>query len=179
MKIIEKVKYNIGKKIVLHQIRKQKSEEQRIFNNFYNRVKTVIILLPFDENLLKPAIEVARFLQIHKKYVTFFTQDYKRNLLPNYENFHFISYQQKDVSFFYLAKNEIISKFVNQNFDLLINLDRTECLFYASIISKIKAEIKISLKNDDFEDLFNLIFQSKETNPENSFKNLLNSFQMF
>ncbi|GEM_PF-4511933 len=179
MKIIEKLRYKIGKKIILHQIRKQKSEEQRIFNNFFNRVKTVIILLPFEENLLKPALEVARFLQIHKKYVTFFVPDYKQNLLPNYENYHFISYQQKDISFFYLAKNEIISKFKDENFDLLINLDKTECLFYASIILKINAEIKISLKNDDFEDLFNLIFQSKETNPENSFKNLLNSFQMF
>ncbi len=179
MKIIEKAKYNLGERKLNREIKKRDFPVM-ILSSFFTDSVDVLILLPSNDILFPLSLDVARFFKIHKKNVTLLLPEHKRNLLANNFDYSFITFGVNSVTNLYLPDERLISTVQQNDFDLFIDLETSNSIFYSAIAFNVKAKFKLTLfPKNGRENIYNLLLNTNETNYENSFRNLLNSIQMF
>ena len=179
MKLVDNVKVLFGEKLLEREIKK-KDIPLKNFSELFENAVDVSFLLPEDDLFFKPALDVARFVKIHKKNVTLILPEHKKNLPANNFDYQFITINRTSVSQLGLVSpsfGEILKK---KRYDIFIDLTCEESLFYMSVALNISSEIKLALfEKKKSEEIYNLLFDADKTNYEKSYRNLLNSLQMF
>jgi ADP-heptose:LPS heptosyltransferase len=66
-----------------------------------------------------------------------------------------------------------------KEFDVVIDLNINENIFYSVITSMANTRFRVGFKKRNSERFYNLIIINNEIKPEISYRNLLNSLQMF
>ncbi len=179
MKLIERIKYNIGEKLLNRDIKKR-NYSQNLLSSFFTESVDVLILLPESNVIFPLGLDVARFFKIHKKNVTLLLPEHKRNLLANNFDYSFITFGVDSVTSLYLPNDRLISTVEKNEFDLFVDLEKNDSIFYSAIALNVNSKFKMALfPKNGREDIYNLLLNFNETNYENSFRNLLNSIQMF
>jgi hypothetical protein len=179
VKIIEKTKYNLGEKLLKREI-KRRNFSQNLLSSFFTESVNVLILLPENHVIFPYGLDVARFFKIHKKNVTLLLPEHKRNLLANNFDYSFLTFGVNSVTNLYLPDDKLINSVKQNEFDLFVDLERSDSIFYSAIALNVNAQFKMALfPKNGREDIYNLLLNFNETNYENSFRNLLNSIQMF
>jgi hypothetical protein len=64
-------------------------------------------------------------------------------------------------------------------FDVIIDLNREEEIFYTYITKALNAPVKIGFVNSDSDNYFNMQIAHSKNGPEISYNNLLNCLKMF
>jgi len=64
-------------------------------------------------------------------------------------------------------------------FDVIIDSNRDENLFYRYIAKSLNTNIKIGFARIDSDNYFNFQVTNKQNDPETSYKNLLDCLKMF
>ncbi len=149
------------------------------FNNFIENSFDYILILPLNELDFKNSFDVAKYFQIHKKNVTLFLPEYRKNLISLSSNFKMISYNLDEISKLGLPNKQLKEKIAKFKFDVLVDLERDENLFLASVTSLIDAKFKVGFKKSNIDNLYNFQLSNTKINSEISYRNLLNSLKMF
>ncbi|MBK8945490.1 MAG: hypothetical protein IPM32_09510 [Ignavibacteriae bacterium] len=149
------------------------------FNNFIEESLDYILILPLNDNDFNNSLDVAKYFQIHKKNVTLYLPEHRKNLVRLPNNFNAITYSFDNLTKLGLPNKQLKEKIDNQKFDVLVDLEREENLFLVSSVTLINAKFKVGFKKYNVENLYNFQLVNTEINSEISYRNLLNSLKMF
>lgn len=154
-------------------------DDKFTFNNFVEESVNYLLILPLNDLDFNNSFDVAKYFQIHKKNVTLFLPEHRKNLIRLSGNYETISYSLDDISRLGLPNKPLKEKLLNQKFDVLIDLEREDNLFLVSVVSLMKAKFKVGFKKNAVENLYNFQLVNSKINSEISYRNLLNSLKMF
>ncbi len=157
----------------------KKHENSFSFKDFIENSVNYILVLPLNELDFNNSIDVAKYFKIHKKNVTLFLPEHRINLVGIANSYNTISYNLNDISKLGLPNKNLIQKINDQKFDVLVDLERDENLFLASVTNLLEAKFKVGFKKENIEDLYNYQLVNTKINSEISYRNLLNSLKMF
>jgi len=167
----------IARIIVRQKFGKNKFAEQS-FSEVFNKSRSVLVLMPENEEDFNCSIDVLSFLDELKKEIVVLTNDFRVSLLP----FHFraksIGYEIKDINKLKLPSGSMISTIEKKKFDAVIDLNRQEQLYYSYITIIADAGIRIGFTKKFADKIYNLQVLNDETNAKLSYKNLLNCLRM-
>jgi len=170
-------KKTVARFIVRLKLKRSNFIEQS-FSEVLNNALTFLILMPEDEGDFKYAVEIINFLVEMKKEVTILTYDYRVSLLPLKLRGKAIEHGIRDINKIDLPNKKLISRLTKKNFDAILDLNRSEQLFYSYIAVLVDAKIRIGFKKHFADRVYNLQIANNEINPKISYKNLLNCLKM-
>lgn len=174
--MIEKLKLLIGR-YILH--KRLKKNEQILFNKFFTNADDYFIILPEDDDSFRYSFIVIKYLFEQKKNITLFVVDYRKSLILDSLKYHIISYENENKNKLNLPKQEIIEKIQQNQYDILIDLNRGYNIFNCAVSMLVKAKYRVGFNKEYAELYYNFLIANDERNSEFSYKNLLNSLQMF
>ena len=157
---------------------KKSNFSQQSFSEVLNKALTFLILMPGNEGDFKYAVEVINFLVQMEKEVTILTYDYRVSLLPLQLRGKTIEHGIRDLNKIDLPNKKLITRLTKKNFDAILDLNRSEQLFYSYVTVLVDAKIRIGFRKDFADKVYNLQIANNETNPKISYKNLLNCLKM-
>ena len=85
----------------------------------------------------------------------------------------------KDETKLSLPSKKLLDKMSSLRFDVIIDANREENLFYSYISKSLIMNIKIGFARSDSDNYFNFQVINKQNDPETSYRNLLESLKMF
>ncbi len=176
--MINEAKNNIAKYIFNKKFL-NKNYSINIGNKFLSASNDFLFLLPGNDNDFKNGFDVVRYFLIHKKNITLFLPEYKINLVPEGRKYSFIGYGIQDVNKIGLPNKNLIDKLREKKFDVVVDLNRNENLFYIAVANIVNAKFRVGFKRKQTETYYNFQVINRKLNSEISYRNLLNSVKMF
>jgi hypothetical protein len=166
-------KFIFRKKIV------QKEFEPRDFSTVFKRSFAFLILMPEDERDFRLSIPILEYLREQKKVIHPMTHDFRISLLPPFFKATAIEHGINDETKLKLPSKKLLDKIERTRFDVVMDMNREEVLFYSFIAKSINAPVKIGFARNDADNYFNLQIKNNGGEPEISYQNLLNCLRMF
>ncbi|HLG32533.1 MAG TPA: hypothetical protein VI362_05805 [Ignavibacteriaceae bacterium] len=166
-------------KLMARRVLKPYRFQERSFSTVFERSFAFLILMPLDERDFRFAIELLTFLKSNKKTLFIMTHDYRVSLLPATLKTNVIEHGVNDVNKLQLPSKKLLNRLNDIHFDVVIDMNRTELLFYNYITNSIQSAVKLGFTRPDSDRYFNLQVVNNESNPEISYRNLLNCLKMF
>lgn len=148
------------------------------FSEVFNKSRTILVLMPDNEDDFNCSLDVLTFLDELKKEIVVLTNDFRVSLLPFHYRAKSIGYEIKDINKLKLPSRSMISTIEKKKFDALIDLNRHEQLYYSYISLIADAGIRIGFTKKFADKIYNLQVLNDETNAKLSYKNLLNCLRM-
>lgn len=176
--MLEEYKTKIGYYIFKKKIKKD-FDSNFSFTDFIENTLDYILILPLNDLDYSNSFDVAKYFKIHKKNVTLFIPEHKKNSVSISNNYHVLDYSINEISKLGLPNKTLMNKINQHNFDVLIDLEREENLFLAAVTSLINAKYKVGFKKEGVDNLYNFQLVNSKINSEISYRNLLNSLKMF
>jgi hypothetical protein len=176
--MIELIKDKIAGVIVSGKLKSHENTLQS-FDNIFSKSFTYFIVMPEDESDFNHSFEVLNFLDSNRKTPIAFTFEYKVSLLPQKFRARAIGYNLADVSRLKLPSASLIKKLNAMNYNVVLDLNRTESIFNSYAANLVKAPVRIGYQKNNSDKYYNLQFNIDEASPEISYKKLLNCLQMF
>jgi len=105
--------------------------------------------------------------------------EHKYNLIPDKEKFRFISFLPHQISRFYLPEKNLVLRLNAKEYDVVIDLNRTENIFFSAIANIVKSKIRVSFVKEFSENYYNLQIINKKNDSEASYKGFLSYLRMF
>jgi hypothetical protein len=118
-------------------------------------------------------------LEQTKKNAFIFTHDFRVSLIPLKYRPHVIEYGVGDTNRLNLASKKLTDKIMQQHYHAVIDLNIKDNIFYSHLISMLDLQVKIGFKKNNSDNYYNIQVNNVESNPEKSYKNLVNCLQMF
>ncbi len=176
--MINSIKLKIAYFIVKKKLKHKESEKQS-FKDLLKNSYRFLILMPENKIHFNQASEVLKFFEALNKDITVFTNDFRVNLLPiKYRN-QSINYGIEDISKLKLPSKTLEGKLKELDFNMVLDLNKEENLFYSLIANIVRAQVRVGFKKNNSDKYYNLQIDNSEDNPEIFYKNLLNCLQMF
>jgi hypothetical protein len=149
----------------------------------YNRILSgssdFLIIMPRGDNDFYHSLDILKYFLIHKKIITLFLPEYKYSLIPEKEKYKFISYLPEHVNKFFLPRKILIDRLKSKEFDIVIDLNRSQDIFFSSVANIVKSKLRIGFTKDFCEKYYNMLISDKSAEPEVAFRSFLNYLKMF
>jgi hypothetical protein len=158
---------------------KDRQEQSRPVAEFFRKSFTFLVLMPDDENDFSHSFSVLKFLDANKKHTTIFTNDFRINLLPQNFRGRAIDFGLDDRTKFDLPSKKLITRLNNISVNAVLDLNRKDNLFFSYSANMINSFYRIGFIKNDSDKFYNIQIGNGESSPEISYKNFLNSLQMF
>jgi len=165
-------------KFVVNQVLKKSDFQEQSFSSVIHNSITFLVLMPDDDLDFKYSMEILKYLHENKKEVLILTSDYRVSLLPIHLRRFAFGHAIRDTNKINLPSRVLISKLLKRKFDVVIDLNQKEQLFYSYVSGIVKAKVRIGFKKLLADKTFNIQIANNETNPKISYKNLLNCLRM-
>ncbi len=176
--MFEGLKRKIGR-FVLRRKYLHKNIEQLVYNNVISSAKNFFFVMPSIDNDFYHTLEILKYYQNQKKVITLFLPEHKYNLIPDKEKYKFISFLPHQVTRFFLPEKNLIARLRTKEFDVVIDLNRSENIFFSTISNIVRSKIRISFVKEFSENYYNLQIVDKQGDSETAYKSFLNYLQMF
>jgi hypothetical protein len=176
--LIDDLKNKMGYLIFKKKIFKE-YKSARSYTDFVEKSVNYLIILPLNDPDFANSFDIAKYFKIHKKDITLFLPEHKVNLGNISSKYKYISYDIDDITRFGLPTKKFTERLREHSFDVIIDLERDNNLFFAAITSLIDADFKVGFKKPEMENLYNFQMVNTKINSEISYRNLLNSLKMF
>lgn len=176
--MLKSIKQMIARYIVNKKI-KDIGYSQQSFCDLLKNSTRFFILMPDDEIHFNQAASVIIFFEKLNKDITVFTRDFRVNLLPIKFRKLSINFGLEDITKLNLPSPALENKLKEYEFDLVLDLNKEENLFYSLITNLVRSQVRIGFKKNNSDKYYNLLIDNSEDNPEIIYKNLLNCLQMF
>lgn len=150
----------------------------RDFSSIFDKSFSFLILMPKDERDFHYAINILKFLRENKKTLTIVTQDFRVSLLPPALKPSVIEHGINDINKINLPSKKLLERIEKIRYDIVIDANRKEVLFYNFILRHVNAKIHFGFARNDSDKYFNLQVVNSESGPEISYQNLLNCLKM-
>ena len=166
-------RYVVNKKIKHIEIRRQS------FTDLLKNSMRFFILMPDNEVHFHNASVIINYFESLDKDIIVFTRDFRVNLLPIKHRNPSINFGLEDITKLNLPTDKLENKLKEYEFDLVIDLNKEENLFYSLIANLVRSQVRVGFKKNNSDKYYNLQIDNSEDNPEIFYKNLLNCLQMF
>jgi hypothetical protein len=152
---------------------------QRNFSAIFSKTYSFLILMPANESDFRFVFPVLEYLREQRKNIVVMTYDFRVSLLQPYFKTNAIEHGLKDETQLKLPSKKMLDKLSNMRFDVIIDANRDEILYYSYIAKSLTANVKIGFVRSDSDKYFNFQIINKQNDPETSYRNLLDSLKMF
>jgi hypothetical protein len=152
---------------------------QRNFSSIFAKTYSFLILMPASESDFRFVFPILEYLREQRKNIVVMTYDYRVSLLQPYFKTNAIEHGIGDETKLKLPAKKIIDKLSNMRFDVIIDANREEILYYSYIAKLLISHVKIGFVRSDSDKYFNFQVINKQNDPETSYKNLLDCLKMF
>ncbi len=176
--MIQEAKKNLAK-IIFEKKYLSDIYNKQLFNSFLEDANKFLFLLPGNDKDFKHAFDVVKYFQIHKKEVSLFLPEYAINLIIDSRKYKFIGYGVNDVNKLGLPSKSLINSLKDLYFDVVVDLNRTENLFFIAVAHLVQAKYRIGFSRKSINAHYNVQLVNKKINSEITYRNLLNSLKMF
>lgn len=152
---------------------------QKNFTSVLARTYSFLVIMPLDERDFRLVFPILDYLREQRKNIVVMTNDFRISLLQPYFKTNAIEHGLKDVNKLNLPSKSLLHKLSNMRFDVIIDTNRTEVLYYSVIAKSLNAQVKIGFVRSDSDSYFNFQVEGSQNDPEISYQNLLNCLKMF
>ena len=152
---------------------------QRNFASIFAKTYSFLVLMPAKESDFKFVFPVLEYLRVQRKNIVVMTYDFRVSLLQPYFKTNAIEHGLKDETQLKLPSKKLLDKLSSMRFDVIIDANRDEILYYSYIAKSLNAHVKIGFVRSDSDKYFNFQVFNKQNDPETSYKNLLDCLKMF
>ncbi|QQS36311.1 MAG: hypothetical protein IPM56_19060 [Ignavibacteriales bacterium] len=176
--MIEIIKDKIAGFVVSGKLKEHENNLQSFFNVF-SKSFTYFVVMPEDESDFNHSFEVLNYLDSNRKTPIAFTYEFKVSLLPQKFRARAVGYKISDMNKLKLPSHSLIKKLKDLNFNVVLDLNRKESIFNSYAANLVKSPVRIGYRKNNSDKYYNLQFNIEETDPQISYKKLLNCLQMF
>ena len=152
---------------------------QRNFSSIFAKTYSFLVLMPSSESDFRFVFPVLEYLREQRKNIVVMTYDYRVSLLQPYFKTNAIEHGLRDETKLSLPSKKLLDKLSNMRFDVVIDTNREEILYYSYVAKSLNSQVKIGFARSDSDKYFNLQVINKQNDPETSYKNLLDCLKMF
>jgi len=178
IKSFENLKKKLGQFLALRKYGLQ-VKEQKSFKNVLSGNYDFLLLMPEDEEQFRASFEVIEFLVKQQKNVNLLIRDFRVSLIRKKEKLGIIDYGINDFTKLYLPSKRICEVMAEKKIDIVIDLNLEDNVYCCVAAAHSNAGFHIGFKKGKTDKFFNLLYINNENNPAFSYRNLLNSLQMF
>jgi ADP-heptose:LPS heptosyltransferase len=166
-------------KFIVKQKLKEHNFDELEFSRIFKRSYSYLVLMPQDEKDFFHAVKVLNFLKDLKKNVTAMTNDFRVSLLPSPYKVSAVDHGISDKTKLELPAKKFLNRIKKMQFDVVIDANRHEVLFYSFIVNFVNPPVRIGFTGKNADMYFNLQIVNNKNEPEISYQNLLNCLKMF
>lgn len=157
----------------------RKNIQQLVFTNIISDSRDLLIVMPKDDKDFSYSLDILKYYHIHKKVITLFVPEYKYSLIPDKEKYKIISYHPYQISWLNLPKKNLTTILTRKEFDVVIDLNRCEDVFFSAISNIVRSKVSVSFEKELSGRYYNMQISDKQLNPELSYRSLLSYLKMF
>ncbi|MBU1097267.1 MAG: hypothetical protein CVV23_13175 [Ignavibacteriae bacterium HGW-Ignavibacteriae-2] len=169
---------NFIAQFIINRFIRHKHTESTVYNNFFSDSKNILLIYPESDTEFDSAGIVPEYLWGTKKNLTLFVPEQKVSTLNQKWKARVLTFSLKDKTRLNLPSHNLSKLLENENFDVVIDLNISDNLFFSAITNYVTSKFKIGFKKDRSDKYYNFQVPS-QINAENSYRNLLNSLKMF
>lgn len=163
----------------LAQKRYLKSNPEQIHFNGIMNYGNFLVLMPENDVDFINSFDFPKFLSIHKKNVTVVVAEYKYSSLVGRQKYRVHTFGLTDVTRLSLPAESLVKKIDDMKYDVVVDMNRTVNIFFSALTNAVRSKIKVGFKKEDSDKFYNFQIVNNSVSPEVSYKNLINSIQMF
>ncbi|MGE5680947.1 MAG: DUF6913 domain-containing protein [Bacillota bacterium] len=149
------------------------------YAEFASNASKFLVLMPEDTKDFDYALELVKKILLQKKSIVLLLKDNQVSYLKTKADLPYISVDKNSLNKLHMPSKDMLADFRAKEFDIAIDLNTNENIFYSILTSLAHAKFRIGFKKRNSEKFYNLIIINNEINPAISYRNLLNSLQMF
>lgn len=152
---------------------------QKNFATILSKTYSFLVLMPAKESDFRFVFPILDYLREQRKNIVVMTYDYRVSLLQPYFKTNAIEHGVKDETKLSLPSKKLLDRLSSMRFDVIIDSNREEVLFYSYIAKSLNSQVKVGFSRSDSDKYFNLQVVNKQNDPETSYKNLIECLKMF
>lgn len=175
--MLEKVKSKIAEFILLRRVNKHQREPST-FNNFVSNSKNILIIVPNVIEEFEQINEITKHLIASGKKIKLLIRESQSSEIVEIKNVKKITYNNTDKSWINLPVKDFRKSKLNKSIDIIIDLNRDTNIFMSAVTALHPAPYKVGFVKKNSDKYYNFQIPD-QINTEISYRNLLNSFQMF
>ena len=176
--MLDLIKDKIAHTVVDWKLKDRQNKDQT-FTEFIKRAFNFLVLMPQDDADFAHSIQVLYFLEDSKKHPSVLTYDFRVSLMPLRFRTSVIEHTLADSNVLKLPSSKIISKLNEMMFQVVLDLNRKDNLFYSYITSVINVPIRVGFSKPDSDLYYNVQIKDTESEAEISYRNFLNCLKIF
>jgi len=176
--MFEKFKFRMAVRTIRRKFIKS-GEPPVNFNDFNKNALNYLVIIPENDEDFKNSFIVVKHLVELKKNVTLFISEHRYSLVPEREKYRVMSFSMQQMTRLRLPDEILREKLQKKQFDVVLNLNRYDDVFFNAITFLFNASYRVGFKNGEISDFFSLQVPLNEKNSKLSYENLLNSLKMF
>jgi hypothetical protein len=176
--MIELIKEKTARFIISKRLKNVALSEQS-FSAALKRSGAFLVLMPEDEKDFRTCFFILDYLEQINKTVKVLTKDYRISLLPAKFRNKAVEIGITEINKLDLPNHKLINKLVELKFDGVIDLNRTDNLFYSYVTNLVTAKLRIGFAKKGADYFYNFQIAQNEFDSEKSYNNFLNCLKMF
>jgi hypothetical protein len=162
---------------IKHKLKKS-NFSNKSFSYAFKNSSSVLVLMPEGDKDFQYSKDILVFLEKFKKELSILTNDYRVSLLPlNFRN-KALGHGLKEINKIDLPSKGLLSKLLKKKYDVVLDLNRQEQLFYTYVSVVMSAAVSIGFAKSFADKVYNIQIANSEINPKISYENLLNCLKM-
>lgn len=176
--MIEMIKNKIAELIITSKLR-HKNNHELAFSSALKKSFSFLVLMPADEKDYRESFQILDYLESQGKTLTILTNDFRVSLLPAKYRNKVVGFSINEVSKLNLPSHKLTERLKEKLFDVVIDLNREENLFYSYITNIVKSKIRVGFKKRKADFYYNFLVDGSDNDSAKSYNNFLNCIKMF
>ncbi|HEX2865744.1 MAG TPA: hypothetical protein VHO03_01820 [Ignavibacteriales bacterium] len=173
------VGYLIAERTLLNKKSDNQSESPHSFSGFLQEAESFLIFMPDSKDDFKHAMTFADIIRKKGKKVSLFVKEDKITSLWQNSYYSYIQVNPGDKTRLELPKRKFALMLRKEKFDVVIDLNIPENIYCSVAANLVSSSYRIGFQKRNSDKFYNLQIINNEINSALSYKNLLNSLQMF
>ena len=136
------------------------------YTDFVLKSVNYLIIMPLNDLDFANSFDVAKYFKIHKKDITLFIPEHKVNMGNISTKYKYISYDLDDITNLGLPTKKFVERLKEHKFDVVIDLERENNLFFAAITCIVEADFKVGFRKSEIDNLYNFQLVNTKINSE-------------
>ncbi|GMU95436.1 MULTISPECIES: hypothetical protein [Ignavibacterium] len=176
--MFELIKNKTAELIISGKLKHQNNPELS-FSSALQKSFSFLLLMPADDKDYREAFNVLDYLENQGKTLTILTNDFRVSLLPAKYRNKAIGFAVTEINKLDLPTHKLTERLREKLFDVVIDLNREENLFYSYIANIVKSKIRIGFKKRKADVYYNFLVDGSDNDSAKSYNNFLNCIKMF
>ncbi len=173
---------NVKKKIGRYLLNKKYCKTDQLVINYNNTLvksSDIFVIMPRDDQDFYHSLDLIKYLLNQGKRITLFLPEFKYSLIPEKDKYKFVSYHPQQTTRFFLPDKTLESLLKIKEFDIVIDLNRNEDLFYSAAANIVKSKVRIGFSRQFSESYYNLQYMDKNNQLDTIYNGFLGFLKMF